>query len=334
MKEPHTFSSPVGPAISRYLALKKALGRKYINETNILRHLDQFLVRDKQHVSPLTAASFSAWCLTFAHLSPTVKRSWMRVARNLCLYICRSDPTCFVPDPSLFPAKHTAVRPHIFTELEIVRVLARVAKLARRGNSPLCPEVFRLAIVLLYTAGLRRGELVRLTLSDYDAAEKTLWIRPSKFCKSRLIALSNDAARELEAYLCARRRLQKAPQGPNARILVTGHHGRRTYSGESLANRLRVIFREAGVRTTLGRVARIHDLRHTFAVHTLSRWYRTGADVQAKLPALCAAMGHVSIASTAYYLSFVAPVAQAASDRFERHFDHLLIGLARDGGGR
>lgn len=334
MKEPRTPSSVIGPAITRYLALKKALGRKYVVETYILTHLDTFLGDEKKRSSTLTAQSFSAWCLTFAHLAPTVRRGWMRVARNLCLYIRRSDPSCFVPDPNLFPTRHVAVRPHIFTERQIVQILTCAAKMTRRGNSPLCPEVSRLAIVLLYTAGLRRGEVVRLALSDYDPAEQTLRIRTSKFHKSRLVALSNDAVRELEVYLRARGRLRKASLSSDAPILVTGHNGLRAYSGPSLANRLRIVFRKAGVRTESGRVARVHDLRHTFAVHTLVHWYRTGVDVQAKLPALCAAMGHVSIASTAYYLSLLAPVAEAASARFEQHCGHLLAGIASDRGTR
>ena len=332
MKAPRAFSSSVGVAITSYLTLKQALGRKYVNETNILAHLDSRLASERPCASTLTSESFTAWCLTFTHLAPTVRRNWMRVVRNLCLYMRRSDPVCFVPDPNLFPTRHAAVRPHIFTEQQIVQILAIAARLRARGNSPLCPEVFRLAIVLLYTAGLRRGEVVRLVRSDYDAAEHTLRIRASKFHKSRLVALSNDATREMEAYLRARGRLRRAPQNANAPLLVTGRNGRRAYSGPSLANRLRVVFRQAGVRTVSGRVARIHDLRHTFAVHTLLRWYRSGLDVQAKLPALSAAMGHVSIASTAYYLSLIAPVAEAASALFERHCHDMLAGTTRVGG--
>ena len=54
--------------------------------------------------------------------------------------------------------------------------------------------------------------------------------------------------------------------------------------------------------TAAGRLPRVHDFRHTFAVHALLRWYREGEDVQAKLPLLSTYMGHVSIVSTAYYL--------------------------------
>ena len=73
-----------------------------------------------------------------------------------------------------------------------------------------------------------------------------------------------------------------------------------------------------------GRRPRIHDLRHSFAVQALVRWYRAGADVQANLPRLAMYMGHVSIASTAYYLRFVPALAGLASERFERSFGDLV----------
>jgi integrase len=88
---------------------------------------------------------------------------------------------------------------------------------------------------------------------------------------------------------------------------------------------MRQLFRDAGIRTTDGRLPHVHDLRHTYAVHALLRWYHEGADVQAKLPILSTAMGHVSIASTAYYLALLEPLAAAASSRFERHCRALFI---------
>ena len=46
------------------------------------------------------------------------------------------------------------------------------------------------------------------------------------------------------------------------------------------------------------------------------------------------AMGHVSIVSTAYYLAFLEPVAEAASERFARHCRPLLDALPGGGGAR
>ena len=79
-----------------------------------------------------------------------------------------------------------------------------------------------------------------------------------------------------------------------------------------------------GIRRADGQPPRVHDLRHSFAVNALLRWYRTGVDVHAKLPLLSTSMGHVSIASTQDSLHFIAPVAHAASERFAQHYSHLL----------
>jgi hypothetical protein len=81
----------------------------------------------------------------------------LRIVRNFCLYRRRTTPTGFVPDPALFPPPHPPRRPYIFTEGEIARLLRATRMLARTPSSPLRPDVFRLALVLLYTTGLRRG---------------------------------------------------------------------------------------------------------------------------------------------------------------------------------
>ena len=331
MSTSRSFSSALGPTITSYLTLKKALGRHFRVETDVLAHLDRFLIAQTcDGGDALDPQSFAAWTLTLAHLLPTVRRNRMRIVRNLCMYLRRSNPDCFVPDPSSFPAPHTPLRPHIFTEEQIVRLLRVAATLRPRSDTPLCAEVFRLAIVLLYTAGLRRGELVRLVLADYDPAERTLLVRASKFHKSRLVVLSDDAAREMDLYLRARRRLPHAASFP---LLVNRCGGLRAYSGASFGHNLHRLFRRADIRTAQGRVPRVHDLRHTHAVHALLRWYRAGVDVQAKLPVLATAMGHVSIASTAYYLPFLEPVAQAASERFAHHCRSTLPAALPDGGG-
>jgi len=322
---PATFVSPLGPFIARYLAVKYALGRQYARERNILVHLDRFLAT---LAVELTAETFAQWCASIDHLAPGVRRSWMRVVRNLCLYRQRSEPTCFVPDPSAFPRPHMRRRPHLFTPQQIVRLLRATDDLLPCSTSPLQRQVFRLAVILLYTAGLRRGELVRLTIADYDPHERTLTIRASKFHKSRLVPLSSDASREMDAYLAARRRFPHAAETP---LLYRRRQGLRPYTGAGLGHGLRQLFRRAGVRTTAGGLPRVHDMRHSFAHEALLRWYRAGIDVQVKLPALAAYLGHVSVVSTQYYLSFLEPFAQIASERFARHCDPF-VDSANQGG--
>jgi integrase len=206
-------------------------------------------------------------------------------------------------------------------------MLAIADMLAATASSPLRPAVMRLAVVVLYTAGLRRGELLRLTLADVDPQHGVLRIRESKFHKSRVVPLSRDASRELRVYLRKRRRppLSCAADSP---LLCHVKGGLRGYTGVGLRDGIHALFRSAGVRGADGRTPRVHDFRHNFALGSLLRWYRQGADVQSNLPKLAMYMGHVSIVSTAYYLRWIPELAEAASFRLETHYGHLITGEA------
>ncbi len=324
------FTSVLASTLTSYLTLKRVLGRQYAQQERVLAHLDRFLAA---HQADLSAETFADWCLTLQHLASGNRRARMREVRNLCLYRRRREPACFVPDARLFPPVHQVIRPYIFSDGQVAQLLALTRTLVRTSNSPLCPENLRLAIVLLYTTGLRRGELTRLTVGDYDPRECTVTIRESKFHKSRLLPLSGDAAREIDGVLDMRRR-QRLPVEADRPLLW--HRSRRTggYSGGGLGCAIRALCRQAAIRTPTGRVPRTHDFRHGFAVTALLRWYRAGLDVQVKLPLLAAYMGHVSIVSTAYYLQFVEPLAAAASTRFADHCGALITPTSNGGGGQ
>jgi integrase len=190
--------------------------------------------------------------------------------------------------------------------------------------------IYRIGVILLYTTGMRLGELARLTLADVDLAEKTLRVRESKFHKTRLLPLSPSTARELRRYL--KIRLEAPWDISPAAPLLGDQHGSahfRAFNPTSLGMGVRRFIRAAGVCDPHGRYPRVHDLRHSFAVQALLRWYRQGADVQAKLPQLSMYLGHVSIVSTAHYLHFIPAIAGAAHRRFARYFSTLVQGGVR-----
>lgn len=321
-----TAESCLFSAIRDYVELKQALGRRFANERWVLQKLNRFMIEIV--ATDFTKAEFERWCKTQIHLSPTTRRKRMRIIRNFCLYRSRSQPNCFIPDHHLFPKPAQAVWPHIYSEPEIIR-LVEAAKRLRPMGCPLRPHVFRLAIILLYTTGLRRGELVRLSLKDYNQLERTLHVRDSKFHKSRYVPLSSDASKELEAYLDLRRKL-RLPMLAESALLCNGHDGG-SYTGGGLWEGIHELLRLADIRKVDGSLPRVHDFRVTFAVHVLLRWYRAGVDIQAKLPMLATYMGHVSIASTEYYLPFIPELAIEASNKFCTHYGALVQPLTERG---
>jgi integrase/recombinase XerD len=320
MNERQTRCSVLAPSIAEYVSFKRALGRSYVNEERVLRYLDSFLAETK---SDLTSETFARWILAQEHLSSSARCSWLRIVHQFCVYRRRNNPACFVPDPSQFPLPHQPIQPHIFTEAEIIRLLNATDTLMQRRRSPLCCETYRLGIVLLYTTGLRRGELIRLTVGDYDPGEHTLLIRESKFYKSRLLPISADCFQEIDTYL-QKRRDYRLPVSAEIPLLWNRYKGGNGYTGEGFAQRLHSLFQIAGIRKLDGRLPRVHDFRHSFCVNALLRWYSSGVDVQAKIPYLAAYMGHVSIASTQYYLRFISDLAEAVGDRFAQHCGNLI----------
>jgi len=320
------FSSRLAPVFARYVDLKRALGRRFDIPARTLQSLDRFLSDQSAKYPDLNAAAFQAWCHTHEHVASGVRRARMLEVRSFCLYRRRTEPQCFVPDLRLFPPYHQRLKPYIFSENEVAKLLGAASCLKRNPASPLRPEVTRLAIVLLFTTGIRRGELLKLTLGDYDPRESTLRIRETKFYKSRVLPVNDDIVEEIDRYLQARTR-RRLPTSADTPFIWNATRGGRAYTGTGLHYCVQPLLEQCGISTKAGKPPRIHDFRHSFAVNALLRWYRAGANVEAKLPLLATYLGHGSALSTHYYLHFIEPLRTAANERFAKHYGGLVSPL-------
>jgi integrase/recombinase XerD len=316
----------LAPTIDRYLAHQRALGRRYDREAYVLSRLVRYV--QSAGAADINAPLFDGWSRTSTGTSANGRRGAQLVVHKFCRYRRRLYPQCFVPDPMRFARRIPARPPVIFGAPEVARMLKFAAMSPSSASFPLSAPSLRMIIILLYTTGMRRGEVERLTLSDIDLKAGTIRIRDSKFHKTRIIPLSSSTRAALRAYLQVRL-MPPWDIGPDAAVF--GHHHGcvefRGYSGGGLHQLVATALDAARVVDADGRRAHIHDFRHSFAVQALLRWYNQGVDVSAKLPQLSMYMGHVSIASTAHYLHFVPEIARAASRRFHRHFGALVGGV-------
>jgi integrase/recombinase XerD len=312
-------------AVSAFLDSRHAIGRAYVKEAHVLSRLRAFLVR--AGASDLDAVLFDRWRAQFYHLSAATRVVREHTVFKFCRYRRRREPDCFMPDRDSLARQKPHRLPTIIEPQQVAQLLYYVSHLpAQDGRLRMRAPAMRLAIVLLYTAGLRRGEVVRLTMGDVDAEAGVLRIRESKFHKSRWVPLSASAMEELRRYLATRHRAG-FDERPGAPVLC--RHGSRPYTGNGLYAALKRLLRAAGICDNAGRIPRVQDFRHSFAVAALLRWYEAGADAQANLPRLALYMGHVSIVSTAYYLRWMPAVVSRASDRFARACAGVIEGGAQ-----
>jgi integrase/recombinase XerD len=173
----------------------------------------------------------------------------------------------------------------------------------------------RTLLLLLYGAGLRLSEALKLEQADVDVQERLLQLRQSKFFKSRLVPIRPKLAKVLADY-----QTESPSGGGSHRRFLRANKGTPVSSAtaERIFRALRLaadVKRPGGCRYQ----PRLHDLRHAMATHCLVNGYRTGTDVQALLVNLSAYLGHVDLSGTQKYLTMTPDLRQQASARFARY---------------
>src|SRR5512140_133568 len=91
MKEPVAFTSPIGPLITRYLAMKRALGRSAITMAYTLRYIDRFLA--SHHAADLSRETFTAWNESMTSLQSNTRLARLYAVYHLCRFRQREHPT-------------------------------------------------------------------------------------------------------------------------------------------------------------------------------------------------------------------------------------------------
>jgi integrase/recombinase XerD len=298
-------------AVSAYVGYKQSLGMRFATETRALKSFSRALGDvDLDRIEPEQVRAF---------LDGTgpITRFWHRkldALRGFYRFALARGYTAHLPLPANVPRCPRAFVPYIYCEDEIKRLLVAAASLEHRNlSSPTC----RTLLLLLYGTGLRIGEALGLDLADVDLESALLRIRETKFYKTRIVPVGADLNRVLRDYLLERDK--SAPVSADGPFLLTRQGKRPSRAGAEEA--FKQLRRQAKVSRIDGSryQPRLHDMRHTYAVTRLVRWYREGADVQRLLPQLATYLGHVHISGTQRYLTMTPELLRQASLRFERY---------------
>ncbi|MBW2647316.1 MAG: tyrosine-type recombinase/integrase [Deltaproteobacteria bacterium] len=211
-------------------------------------------------------------------------------------------------------AASKAFHPYIFRKQEIAALLSAASTLPPPES--LRPHTYRTLLGLLYTTGIRTGEAFALTIKDFHSKLDLLYITEGKFKKARWVPLHPSTSRMLNQYI--ERRLRNAPRTPDSPLFISQRAHRLSHNTVYYA--FRQLLEKCGIVHNKHTGPRMHDLRHTFAVHRLLAWYQDKQDINARLPALATYMGHVSVCSTHIYLRPTAELLEQVNNRFHNHY--------------
>lgn len=305
----------VGSAVERFVAHKRALGRKYLSEEREFRLLVAF---SHHHgigrLDELTAVVLEQFLASRPRSTP---RSFNHLLSALrCLFRWAVIHELLPASPlRTRPRRVTAGRiPFLFDAVQARRLLDAAAALPDNSRAGGRGPTYRSIFALCYALGLRAGEACGLRLGDVDIDRRLLVVVGGKFGKSRLVPHGPRVAELLAAQL--QRRHAQGAASPDAPLFSfdghrSVHPGRASITFHHLVAHLDLAIPDGVAPPTL------HHLRHSFAVGCLLRWYRDGLDPSTRLHQLSVFMGHVDPESTAVYLTITPELLNEANRRFE-----------------
>lgn len=300
--------------VQRYIITQRSFGKKFISSARLLRHFSRSLGDvDISDIDPQKTTLFlkgkgtltNTWELKYSVLSGLFR---FAISRGYC----QTSPL-----PAFMPKLPPSQTPYVYSVAELNRLIY-LTKTLYDYRSKQQSSMFRTLILILYGGGLRVGEALRLKISDVDLSSQILTIRNTKFYKTRLVPIGPRLSTELAAHI-ERRSLLPLPLGNGSRLLTSLTGNGWSYSQViTLFQRLR---HAAEISCPPGELhpPRLHDLRHTAAVHRVLAWYREGKNVQLLLPQLATYLGHINIRSTQRYLSMTPELLEEANRLFANY---------------
>lgn len=263
---------------------------------------------------PLTPAVVLSWVQGCAKYAKPL--SWARrleVLQPFGKYLRRLDPATKFPGAGIFGRAHRRLAPHIYSNREIIDLLAACRSLPPADS--LRSRMYETLFGLVAATGLRVSEALNLYCSDVDFDQGLLTVRETKFHKSRHVPVHATTLIALKRYFDIRTR--HGYSGGASPLFLSSSGGqlvKRTVHGVFQRLRADLCWTARGSHPHV----RIHDLRHTFICRRVQLWQDQGADIDNAIAALSTYVGHAKVSDTYWYLSGVPDLMAVVGKRFER----------------
>lgn len=318
------YVSPLAPFMEQLVREKRACGHQYDTFAEVLKDFDRFLCTTTIKPKELPQSLVLQWLGKRPTEQPSTNQRRIVLIRQLARLMIRLGYPAFLPPNGFGPQRSYRFSPHILTHKEVRKILEAADQLKPNAKSPwrhlVMPELFR----LLYGCGFRLNEILNLRLRDVDLKQGVITVREGKFGKDRLVPPALDMVARLRIYSERMEKELLKKQTEDAFFFPSSSR-KSGWSKTGIYFVFRKLLYRAGIsHGGRGKGPRVHDLRHTFAVHRLIRWYEEGADLNAKLPFLVAYLGHKDFTGTQKYLHLTAELFPNLTKRMNEQFSGVI----------
>ena len=302
------YQSIYAPYFKQFIAMKREFGYLSLRIEWVFLELDNFFLDRNVKIIGITKEQIEEWRSTRINDAPNTFYAKYSLFSQFCKFMCKTGIDCYIPRLPSSPANNNFT-PNIFTNKEMADIFQACDHLElfdRHMSSPLfmIPAIIR----ILYGTGLRISEALSLKNKDVDFEKCCLYVRKSKNGNERMVPLSESLVKVVSDYLHYR------DQIPLTRLNEDDCPFFVTLKGSSCHSNL--IYRWFKKVLTICVIPhqgnhkgpRVHDLRHTFAVHSFVKMAKTGLDLYYALPLLATCLGHKSLISTERYVRITAEI--------------------------
>jgi len=312
------YLSAFAPYITGLIEQKRALGYQYATQPAILKRFDAFCLKRHPHEISLSRDIILGWSTIRLGEHPATLQARVTPVRELAKYMARLGLEAYLLPKGMLP-KVPRYMPHIYSNDELRQIFDRTDKCHAHSEVPFRHLVMPVFFRLLYCTGMRLTETRLLKVGDVDIADGVIMVKNAKLGKHRQLPLSPEMLARVRLYHENVHALSKPEDW-----FFPGFGEKPMTSGNVEKNLRKFLWQARISHGGRSRGPRVHDFRHTQAVHCLRRWVLEGKNLRAYMPVLQAYLGHVSLADTAYYLHLTADLFPDIVQRTEAAFDDVI----------
>jgi integrase len=300
------YISVYAPYFKQFVTNKKGLGFVSLRTEWVFLEFDKFFIDSNTTTLGITRQQVDEWRATRINDAPSTICTKYSILSQFCKYMCKVGYDCYIPRIPVNPASN-CFTPHIYSTREIADIFQACDNM-RLYDKHMSTILFIVPIIirLLYATGLRISEALALKNKDVDFNRRCLCVRKSKNGEERIAPMSDTLEEVLKQYLYYRDRMPIPCINDANEYFFVSPNGTNCRQG-SVYNWFRKALAISGIPHTGDHQGpRVHDLRHTFAVHSLVQMAKSGLDLYYSLPLLSVFLGHKSLGATDGYVRLTA----------------------------